>query len=141
VTEAIGTAIRAAEDRHGAEIRFVVEAALEPRDILQGVTPRERALVVFSQLRVWDTEHNDGVLLYVLLADHAVEIVVDRGLHATAPASTWSGICRQIEEAFKAGRYGVGSLAAIEAVAQTLQRHAPASVAHRNELPDSPVLL
>jgi len=141
VTTSIGAAIDASEDRHGAEIRFVVEAALEPGAVLRGETPRDRALEVFSQMRVWDTEHNNGVLLYVLLADHAVEIVVDRGLHAAAPAGTWSSICRQIEESFKLGDYEAGALAAIEAVAQTLRRHAPASDVERNELPDAPVLM
>ncbi len=92
-------------------------------------------------LRVWDTAHNNGILIYVLLADRAVEIIADRGVHAVAPPGNWEAICRQIESAYRLGRYAAGTLAAIEAVAKTLQLHDLATSARPNELPDAPVLL
>lgn len=141
VTDAIAAAIRAAEDRHRAEIRFVVEPALEPLAVLRGQSPRERALEVFSLLRVWDTERNDGVLIYVLLADRAVEIVADRGVHAAAPSDTWAAICGRMEAAYGRGEYEPGSLAAILAVAQALGQCTPPGPGRVNELPDEPVLM
>lgn len=141
VTQAIAAAVRAAEEHHRAEVRFVVESALEPLSVLRGQSPRERALEVFSLLRVWDTGRNDGVLVYVLLADRAVEIVADRGVHAAAPPDTWPRICRAMEAAYARGDYEQGSLAAILAVAQALGACVPADPARANELPDEPVLM
>lgn len=138
---AIGAAIHAAEQGHAGEIRFAVEGALDPGSLIGGQTPRERAVDLFSQLRVWDTMHNNGVLIYVLLADRAVEIVADRGIHAHESATTWSAICRQIEAAFARRDYEAGAKAGIEAVAQSLRRHFPRRGVHGNELPDEPVLL
>lgn len=138
---AIATAIRTAEQDHDGEIRFAVEDALEPWALILGLTPRERAIEVFSKLRVWDTQHNNGVLIYVLLADHAVEIVADRGIHALEGTATWSAICRQIEAAFGRAEYQSGALVGIEAVARTLGRHFPHRGPDTNELPDEPVLL
>lgn len=141
VMAAIAEAIRAAELRFEGEVRFAVEGALEPDDLFRAVTPRERALEVFSQLRVWDTQYNNGVLIYVLLADHAVEIIADRGIHAHESTETWSAICRQLEAAFKRDEYETGTIAAIEAVARTLHRHFPAIGVQINELPDAPALI
>lgn len=138
---AIAEAIQAAELQFEGEVRFAVEGALEPSDLFRAVTPRERAVEVFSQLRVWDTQYNNGVLIYVLLADHAVEIIADRGIHAHESTETWSAICRQLEAAFKRNEYETGTVAAIEAVAQALQRHFPAIGVQINELPDAPALL
>lgn len=138
---AIAAAIRTAEQDHGGEIRFAVEDTLEPWALARGLTPRERAIDVFSKLRVWDTQHNNGVLIYVLLADRAVEIVADRGIHEREGAATWNAICRQIEAAFGRAEYQSGALVGIEAVARTLGRHFPRCGAHSNELPDEPVLL
>lgn len=137
----MANAIRASEQRHEGEIRFVVEAALEPWALLRGLTPRERAIEVFSELRVWDTEYNNGVLIYVLFADHAVEIVADRGIHTQEAADTWDGICRQIETSFRRAAYRTGALEGIEAVANSLARHFPGRKPRANELPDEPVLL
>ncbi len=139
--QAIEAAIGAAETAHRAEIRFVVEAALEPLAVLRGQSPRERALEVFSLLRVWDTARDDGVLIYVLLADRAVEIVADRGVHAVAPGDAWTRICHRMEQAFRRGDHAAGSLAAIEAVADVLVQVAPLMTQRRNELPDEPVLM
>lgn len=142
VTDAIAEAIRGVEQHDQAEIRFVVEASLEPLSVLRRQAPRERALELFSLLGVWDTEHNDGVLVYVLLADRAVEIVADRGVAARVPAETWAGICRRMEAAFARRDYEAGSLAAIRDVAQALGAMAPAAPAQRrSELPDEPLLL
>ncbi len=138
---AIEAAIRTAEQGHDGEIRFAVEGALEPWALIHGKTPRERAIEVFSTLRVWDTQHNNGVLIYVLLADHAVEIVADRGIHAHEATATWNDICRQIEAAFGRAEYQSGAVAGIEAIARTLRQHFPKRASPSNELPDEPVLL
>jgi uncharacterized membrane protein len=142
VTDAITEAVRCVEQHDEAEIRFVVEAALEPLSLLRRQTSRERALELFSLLGVWDTAHNDGVLIYVLLADRAVEIVVDRGIAARVPSETWAVICRRMEASFARRDYQHGALAAIRAVAKALGRTAaPDSTSRRSELPDQPLLL
>lgn len=137
----IEAAIEAAERTHGGEIRFVVEGALEPWALLRGQTPRERALEVFSQLWLWDTEDNNGVLVYLLLADHAVEILADRGIHTREGEQSWNAVCRQIEAACRSGAYRQGALAAIDSVARVLRRHYPREGGDANELPNQPVLL
>jgi uncharacterized membrane protein len=129
------------EQSHPGELRFVVEHALELGDLLDGVTPRQRALELFGLLRVWDTEHNNGVLVYVLHADHAVEIVADRGLARCVPQDQWDGLCREVETKFRSGDHAAGSLAAIEGAARILQQHAVPGSPGRNELPDRPLLL
>ena len=137
----IGAAIQAAEQGHDGEIRIAVEGALDPWSLIRGQTPRERAIEVFANLHVWDTQHNNGVLIYVLLADRAVEIVADRGIHAHEASATWATICRQIETACGRGDYEAGAKAGIEAVAHALRRHFPHPDGQGNELPDAPVLL
>jgi uncharacterized membrane protein len=134
-------AIRALESRCSAELRFVVETALELEDLWAGVTPRERALQVFSDLHVWNTEQRSGVLIYVLMADRDVEIVADRGAAAAIPAADWEAACRLMEGHFHAGRFREGALAGLTAVGELLERHFPARPADRNELPNQPVLL
>lgn len=133
--------IGAFEKLHPGELRFAVEHALEIGDLLAGLTPRERALELFGLLRLWDTEHNNGVLIYVLHAEHAVEIVADRGLARRVPQADWEALCRRVETEFRAGRYGPGALAAIEGAAQLLEQHFPARQGGQNELPDQPLLL
>ena len=103
--------------------------------------PRERALEVFGLLRVWDTEANDGVLLYVLLADRAVEIVADRGINARVGDAAWQAICRKIETAFRDGRFADGVEQGIAEISALLAQHSPRTGAGRNELPDAPVVL
>ncbi len=139
--EAIEHAVKAAEATHIGEIRFAVEAALDGAPLFKGQSARGRALEVFSQLRVWDTQHNNGLLIYLLLADHAVEIVADRGIHARVDTHEWKDICRQMEAAFKRGDFEAGVVNGIQAVARHLAQHFPADGPNRNELPDSPVLL
>ncbi len=138
----IEQSVKACEQRHAGEIRVAVEAALPLEDLLWRRSPRERAIDVFSQLRVWDTEHNNGVLIYVLLADRDVEIVADRGAAGGRVApSEWEGCCRIIESHFRDGRYANGMVAGIEAVAAVLARHPPGRPDVGNELPDAPALL
>src|SRR4051794_24842707 len=100
VLSEIEASIKDVESRHSGEIRFVVETALDIDDLLRGVTPRTRALEVFSHTRVWDTESNNGVLVYVLLADRDVEILADRGIATRVPPEEWETICREIEAHF-----------------------------------------
>ena len=138
---AIESAIQASEAGHQGEIRFVVEAALEGAPLLKGQTARERAIELFSQLRVWDTEHNNGLLIYLLLADHAVEILADRGIHGKVPAQAWSAICRQMEARFRQGHFEQGVLDGVQAVTQHLATHFPRQGHKPNELPDRPVVL
>lgn len=138
---AIHRAILASEATHSGEIRFAVEGALEGAPLFRDQPARERAIDVFSQLRIWDTERNNGVLIYLLLADHDVEIVADRGLNAGVTPAEWESICRAMEAAFRQGNFERGVLAGIEAVTQHLVRHYPARAGDRNELPDRAVVL
>lgn len=138
---AIENAIKASEGAHTGEIRFVVEGALDSTALWHGQSARARAIDVFSQLRVWDTEHNNGLLIYVLLADRDVEIVADRGIHAKVGTPEWETICRAIESAFKAGAYEAGVVAGIHAATKHLVKHFPAAGANPNELSDKPVVL
>ncbi|HEU0219907.1 MAG TPA: TPM domain-containing protein, partial [Gallionella sp.] len=118
--DAIERAIRETEARHNGQIRFAVEAALDLPPLLAGQTARERAIEVFSKLRVWDTEHNNGVLIYLLLADRDVEIIADRGIHVRLGTETWEATCREMEAAFRDGQFEAGVLAGIHAVGEHL---------------------
>lgn len=139
---AIEQAIVQSEMKHGGEICFVVEAALNTLPLLRNQTTRERALDVFSQLRVWDTEHNNGVLIYLLLADRTVEIIADRGIHAKVPEAEWQVICRTMESAFQQLRFEAGVIAGIDAVGGYLQKYFPVDPGKdTNELPNKPVML
>jgi uncharacterized membrane protein YgcG len=139
--DVIEHAIRSAETRHAGQIRFAVEAALELAPLLAGQTAQQRAIEVFSTLRVWDTEHNNGVLIYLLLADRDVEIVADRGIHVRLGKEVWETICHEMEAAFRKGHFEAGVLAGIHAVGEHLSRHFPARSGKANEMPDRPVVL
>ena len=139
--ERIEAAIKASETRHRGEIRFAVEGALEFLPVLRGLTPRERALEVFSLLRVWDTEENSGVLIYVQLVEHDIEIVADRGIAARIAQPQWDAICHGMEEAFRQSRYGDGVIAGISEVSELLATHFPVRPRNPDELPDKPVVL
>ena len=138
---AIEQAIKASETARVGEIRFVVEGALDGRALFKGQSARERAIDVFSQLRIWDTEHNNGVLIYLLLADRDVEIVADRGIHSKVGSRGWEKICRKMETAFKQANYEGGVVSGIQEVTQHLMKYFPAFGAGQNELPDNPVVL
>ena len=129
------------EQTHAGQIRFVVEDALDIKPLLEGQTARERAIEVFSRLRVWDTEQNNGVLIYLLLADRDVEIVADRGVHARLGQPVWEAVCREMEAAFRQGRFEEGAIAGIRSVGGHLARHYPHVGSKTNELPDRPVLI
>jgi len=137
----IGKAIKASEGAHRGELRFVVEAALHVEPLLRGQTPRERAIDVFSLLRMWDTERNNGVLIYLLLADRDVEIVADRGIDAKVGAQEWERICGKMEAAFRQADFEGGVVGGIQEVTRHLAEHFPPTGDDRNELPDKPVVL
>ena len=139
--QAIEQAIHASEKAHGGEIRFAVEGGLDGSHLFRGLSSRERAIAVFSELRVWDTERNNGVLIYVLLADRAVEVVADRGIHARVGDHGWRAICHQIEAEFFQSKYEHGALIGIGLVAAALASHFPALENRANELADAPVIL
>ena len=138
---AIEKAIAASEATHAGEIRFVVEGSLDGMPLFKGQTARERAIDVFSHLRVWDTDHNNGLLIYLLLADRAVEIVADRGIHAKVRSPEWVKICHRMEMAFKQSNYEGGVLEGLQAVTHHMAEHFPADGHSGNELPDKPVVL
>lgn len=133
--------IAASESAHGGEIRFAVEGALHPLALLRGQGARERAIEIFSRLRIWDTEDNNGVLIYLLLADRDVEIVADRGIASRVGRSEWEAICRRMEAALGQGKFEIGLCLGIEAVSERLAAHFPAHRGRGSELPDRPVLL
>ena len=137
----IEEAIKAGEATHSGQMRFVVEGALDGAPLFRNQAVRERALDVFSHLRIWDTEHNNGVLIYLLLADHKVEIIADRGIDAHVGRAGWEDICREMETAFSRGEFEAGVINGIEAVSRELAKHFPPGTHSRNELPDRPVVL
>jgi uncharacterized membrane protein len=135
--------VQHSERRHSGEIRLCVEAGLPLSYLWRAAPPRERALAMFGKLRVWDTEHNNGVLIYLLLAEHAIEIVADRGLSRHVPPEQWHALARSMSVAFKAGRFEEGLAAAIDAVEQPLLQHFPLAEGstNPNELPDVPFVV
>jgi uncharacterized membrane protein len=143
--DAIEQAIARCERTHAGEIRFAIETALPPLHVLNGMAPRARAVDVFASLKVWDTAQNNGVLIYVQLADRVVEIVADRGFEGRISPAEWQAVCRLMEEHFRAGRFEAGSIAGVDAVGDLLRRHFPAnlerSAGSDNQLPDRPTLL
>ncbi|HUX90442.1 MAG TPA: TPM domain-containing protein [Gallionellaceae bacterium] len=138
---AIEAAIHASEKLHMGELRFAVEAGLDWPDLFAGITSRERALEVFSHLRVWDTEHNSGVLIYLLLSDRKVEIVADRGIHSRVGNSAWISICQDMESKFRTGNFEGGVQLGISEVTALLQQHFPARDQNPNDLPDHPIVI
>jgi uncharacterized membrane protein len=130
--------VRQSEARHSGEIRLSVEAGLPLSYLWQGLGARDRAVTLFGKLRVWDTEANNGVLIYLLLAEHAIEIVADRGLARHVPPAHWQAVVAGMREAFRAGRFEAGLMQAIDAVEALLLQHFPLAEGERNpnELPD-----
>lgn len=139
----IADAVAVAEQAHRGEICFAVDAALPPAPLLRGMTARERALAVFAQLRVWDTQANNGVLVHLLLADQRIEIVADRGLDGLVGAAQWRGVCQLMEDRLRAGDAEAAAIAGVQAVSALLAQHFPRvpGLADDNELPDAPRLL
>lgn len=139
--EAIGGAIAEGEKLHRGQVRFVIEAELTTGQLWEGLPARQRAIDVFSTLRVWDTEENNGVLIYLLLADRKVEIVADRGIHRRAGDERWRAICREIEHHFRKGDFLGGSVSGIQKISAELAFYFPAGGGLKNEQPDAPVVL
>jgi uncharacterized membrane protein len=137
----IEQAIKAGEATHSGQVRFAVEGALDGKPLFKELTAWERALDIFSHLRIWDTAHNNGVLIYLLLADRKVEIVADRGIDAKVGAAGWQKIVNAMEADFKADSFADGVMKGIQAVSQQLAAHFPKHGRGPNELPDEPVVL
>jgi uncharacterized membrane protein len=137
----IEDAVAAGERMHEGQVRFVVEASLPLAQVFRGLEPRARALALFGQLGVWDTEHNNGVLVYVLLADRDVEIVADRGINRRVSQDAWDAICRAMEHAFTEGRFEDGAIDGVMAIGELLAAHFPRTTQGPNELPDTPIVL
>jgi uncharacterized membrane protein len=137
----IEKAIAASEKAHAGEIRFVVEAGLHPLEVLYKKTPKKRAIELFGRLNIWDTEYNNGVLIYLLLADRDVEIVGDRGIHQHLGKAGWEDICREMEALFRKGEFEAGVLQGIEHISAVLQKHYPQNGASKNEISNKPLIL
>jgi uncharacterized membrane protein len=137
--QAIEQAIADTERTHGGEIRFAVEASSSPLDLIRGVTPRHQALDAFARLGVWDTDANNGVLIYLSWADRDVEIVADRGFNDRVTPQEWTDVCRRMEQSFARGSARQAVVEGVQAVGALIARHFPA--ADRDELPNRPVLL
>lgn len=134
--------VAASENRHSGEIRICVEASLPSSYIWRDAAPRERAVAMFGKLRMWDTEDNNGVLIYLLLAEHAIEIVADRGLASRVPPAEWAAMVQRMGSAFREGRFEDGLTHALEEVSALLVQNFPLAPGQTssNELPDEPVL-
>jgi uncharacterized membrane protein len=142
VLAAIERAVAQQEKRHRGELRVVIEGGLPLPALIAGRTARERAIEQFTRLRVWDTEDNAGVLIYLLLADRRVEIVADRGIHACVGATAWETISGAMQQEFAAGRFEAGMLTGLSSVSDLLAQHFPARPGDNlNELPDAPLVV
>lgn len=137
ITQAIGES----EKKHDAEIVFAIEPSIAPLAAWKGYSARERSIDVFSNLRVWDTEQNNGVMIYLLLADHDIEIVADRGVNRLAGAQYWEDVCHQMEERFRKGEFEEGVVEGIETITKLLAKHYPKTKDNPNEIPDKPVIV
>ena len=148
----IEQAIQSSEATHCGEICFIVESGLHPMEIIYKKTPKKRAIELFSLYKVWDTEHNNGVLIYLLLADRDVEIVADRGIHHHVGNAAWERICHQMELQFRRGEFEAGVLQGIADIGALLETHFPLQEAEiktankksrkkSNELPNAPIIL
>ena len=139
----LASRVSASEQRHTGEIRICVEAGLPLSYLLRNAPARERAVMLFGKLRVWDTEHNNGVLIYLLLADHAIELVADRGVNARVSPAEWLAMVAHLGTALQAGQVEEGLMAALEEVSAVLVQNFPPlpGVVRDNELPNAPVLV
>ena len=137
----IEAAVRVSETRHSGEIRFAIENSLAPGRVWRGVSGRERAIEVFANLHVWDTDHNSGVLVYLLLADHDIEIVADRGIAARVAPEVWEQVAQTMEAAFRNGRFEQGALGGIARISDVLTEHFPPTGRNPNEMANRPVIV
>jgi uncharacterized membrane protein len=139
--DAIAEAIDLGERTHRGEVRLIVEKSLPFEAAWDGVTNRQRAIALFADYGVWDTEDNCGVLIYVNLAEHKIDIVADRGIDRKIDAATWQAVCRTMTEGFRQGSFHEATLAAVNQVNELLRQHFPTSGERPNELPDRPLML
>ncbi len=137
----IEKAIAVSEKVHAGEIRFVVEAGLHPYEVWCKKTPKKRAIELFGQLNIWDTQHNNGVLIYLLLADRDVEIVADRGIDQPIGHDGWEAICHEMEELFRKGKFEAGVLQGISQISTSLEKHFPQTSASKNEVSNKPLVM
>lgn len=137
----IEASIKASESKHSGEIRFAIEGSLPLKALLRDEPMHERAIEVFSLLRVWDTENNNGVLIYLLLADKKVEITADRNINKVVEQAEWNHICHQMEQAFKAKQFGQGVTTGVEEISKLLEQHFPVEKNDKDELSNKPVIL
>jgi len=137
----VESVIASSESKHGGEIRFAIESSLPLRALWNNEQPHERALEVFSLLKVWDTEDNNGVLIYLLLADRKVEIIADRNINKVVGREEWQRICKLMEVDYRAGRFGNGAVKGIGEIGTLLEKHFPVGDNDKNELPNKPVIL
>ena len=138
---ALGAAITQGELSHRGEVRLVVECSMPAEMLWAGVSNRQRALALFADYAIWDTEDNCGVLIYVNLADRKVDIVTDRAIQRAIAPAGWQAICASLTSAFARGEYEAGTLAAVGQINALLRQHFPADGARANELPDRPIVL
>ena len=138
---AIEAAVRAAETRHSGELRFAIESRFDLARLRAGVDARTRARELFALQRVWDTHANNGVLIYLLLAERDIEIVADRGFMGKVSDAEWEAICHEMEAQFRAGHFEEGARVAIERVSDLIALHFPPVPGDRNELPDAPLVI
>ena len=139
--EAIEQEIAKSEALHNGELRFAIETALDLPPLLHGLSSHQRAFDVFSRLRVWDTEMNSGVLIYLLLVDHKVEIVADRGIAEKVDQADWELVCREMERAFSAGDFKGGAIVGVQSISAMLAQHFPPETRNPDELPNKPYIL
>jgi uncharacterized membrane protein len=139
--ERITQAINESEKSHDAELVFAVESSLSALAAYKGLTAQQRSFEVFSQLKVWDTEKNNGVLIYLLLADRDIEIVLDRGIYSITKPEQWEDICQQMEAKFRKGLFEEGVVEGIQSISAILKLHFPKTAGDRNEIPNRPVIL
>ena len=137
----IEKAIKASEAAHSGQIRFAVEGALDGAPLFRDQSARDRAIDVFGELRLWDTTHDNGVLIYLLLADRDVEIVADRGLNAKVTHEEWEQVCRAMEAELRAGHHAPAVMEGVRRIATLMARHFPPRAREENELPDRPAVL
>lgn len=139
--KAIQDTIAQGETVHRAEIRVIIEPALRASEVLRGIGARARARELFSSYQIWDTEENCGILLYVNLADHKVEIIADRTVARLLNAAEWQSICSTMTGGFARGQFHDSAVAALEQLNQLLQTRFPDNGTHHNQLPDQPIVL
>jgi len=135
--------VRESEAHHLGEIRVCIEAALPLPRLLQGQSPRARALALFERLGIGRTRGRNGVLVYLLLADHAIEVVVDPALHTLAPPAHWQPVVDAVRAHAAPGHPLQGLQRALETIDRLLREHVPVGPggANPNELPDEPLVI